>query len=70
MGITRGVIKLDEEEDSRVQPREVVSVGQDGSGYTVELSCGHILWSAIEFHYSIVCAQCVNEFLDEKKEKG
>ncbi len=57
------------DDDPRVKPREVTHIAQHEAGYMFELSCGHTGWTAVHFTFPIVCAQCINELVDEARER-
>lgn len=49
-----------------LEPREIRNVrpDEDPPGYIAELSCGHLVWFAVEPHMKAMrCAECVHKAL-------
>lgn len=67
--------QIEEEDDSRLTPRRVVRIEGDGentwSAWEFTLDCGHVVWTPVEptMGQVFMCAQCVNETLNEWKER-
>ena len=58
---------MNELDATLIEARRVVSALPDGDGlgYTVEMSCGHVIWCASQVHAGdrMVCGGCLNALI-------